>query len=174
MRIEFKGMFPNGEKLIKAIEQVIYGVLDNADLDGAFTEGTFALENVQFNVVFSEDGGNPQYISVPREIEGKQCYEVLCIRAELDENGDIKDSVNNEEDSFHSLTELELMAGVEHKYTAIESDYVEDQLTLVDQMSDTEKELKVSVFKIAESNDYLRQYFHDGVLVFEERYKQQQ
>lgn len=160
MQIIFKGK----SSIIKAHQnmfEVVNGVLTRVGLP---KNTSIKIDELTFKVIVMVDG-EERVFTVPREMNGETVDELLTIQVELGEDGEIVNSINNEEESLFQDHEVEAMLGLDHEYGRIESPYVADDLEMLD--SKFVDDITIGVYKIKASGLYLVRYYLNDDLICE-------
>lgn len=155
------------EQVVAHMKAVISDLLGRIE---APSNTTYKLVDVEFKVGFDFGDGTLQYAGIKREVGGEMVDEIFQVAVLLDENGEIKFSEDNENESFHDGYTLAQAAGVEYEYEGIESMYDNDDLEVLDYIEDSEeddKKVMAARYKIKGTEKILVRYFKGEKLVAE-------
>lgn len=145
------------EQMMENLTKVVSEVLVKVGIEGV----PFKVKTVEMGLVFDVEG-EQQFLTVAHE----GVEEIFQINVQLDEEGEIKKSVNNEEQSFQDDFTRSVMKGEEFKVgEPIESEYNEADLIELDRVDGGDIVEVRSRHK--ETDEIIYQYFYNGELVGE-------
>lgn len=161
MRVTLKGKQLSEEQFLDNILEIVTTMAKRMGLPDDIL---FCIENVSFTVAFDIDG-KPQYATVPREINGKKINEMFEVIAEMDEDGNIKETTDNEEESFVDGYSLAKAAGEEYKYEGIKSKYKDTELEPISELKveDGARAVKYNI-KAEPDKELVRHYKEDKIV----------
>ena len=155
----------NGEtslnKLSESIKEVVSDIQERAGLDAS----KIKIKDAQIGVLFKV-GSEMNYLSV--EHDGQR--EIFQVNVQLDEKGNIKKKVDNEEESFVDDYTKAISKGLESPATKeIESVFNDEELEKV--AEEHGGDLVAIYYKHKVTGEQVIRYFRNGVLVGEMGYK---
>lgn len=169
MRVELKGKFYNMQDVEKALDGAITPVFERIrqetqELFNAIEDGFMADVNLVFNFEL-EGQQEPTVLTVDHH----GTPEMLVIKAEFDEEGNMLEQSDNEEVSEFTEVEALIAQGLPTEFAAIESRYYSDQLFELEEYQI--KDMTVALFHTGdlseESGVIVVQYQQDNKLIQE-------
>lgn len=152
-------------KLTKIIKEVVTDIQKRAGLE----ENKFTLKDVELGVLFNVNG---EKMMLSSEIDGVS--EPFAVHVELDEKGNIKRTVDNEEESFLDDYSRAIAKGLESPTTEpIESTFNDGDLVEYDAESGGDL-VALHYRHKTEAGLFVIRYFRNGILVGETGYKKKE
>lgn len=169
MRVELKGKFYNAydveEALVEAVTPLFEKInQENQELFNAIADGFMTDVNLIFN--FELEG---QQETTVLTVDHHGTPEMLVIKAEFDEEGNMLEQSDNEEVSEFTEVEALIAQGLPTEFTAVESEYFSDQLFELEEYQI--KDMTVALFHTGDLSEetgvIVVQYQQDNKLIQE-------
>lgn len=158
------------------IEDIIHEVVNTmAGRIGVPENTAITIEGLEFKVIFHIDGQDT-YATVPRDVNGETVNEIFMVSAHLDEDGNIIQTDDNEEESFHDGYTLAQSIGQEYEYEGTTSAYEDAELEIIESLGENTSTDVMSVkYKvIADPETEVVRHYKGDLLVAEYVYKPKQ
>lgn len=155
----------NGETSLSKLPELIKEITKDIQERAGIPASKFKVKDAQVGLVFKV-GNEMKYMAV----EHDGVAEIFQVNVQLDEKGNIKKTVDNEEESFVDEYSKAVAKGLESPVVEeIESVY--DSEELVEVARDDAGDLVAIYFEHIETKETVVQYFRNGILVAEMGYK---
>lgn len=155
----------NGETSLSKLPELVKEVTKDIQERAGIPASKFKIKDAQIGVVFKV-GSEMKYMAV----EHDGVAEIFQVQVQLDDKGNIKKTVDNEEESFVDEYTRAVAKGLESPVTEeIESVYNLEELEEV--ARDDAGDLVAVYYNHKETTERVVQYFRNGVLVAEMGYK---
>lgn len=155
----------NGETSLSKLPELIKGITKDIQERAGIPASKFKVKDAQIGLVF-KFGNEMKYMVV----EHDGVAEIFQVNVQLDEKGNIKKTVDNEEESFTDEYTRAVTKGLECPVDKeIDSVYNADELKEVNR--EDVGDLVAIYFEHKESKEKVVQYFRNGTLVAEMGYK---
>lgn len=156
----------NGETSINKLGKIIQEVAGDIQERAGLEKGTkLKVKDAQIGVMF-EVNGELNYLSV--EHEGIK--EIFQVNVQLDSKGNIVKAVDNEEETFQDEYTRNILKGIESPITEeIESVFDDADLIIIDSVNGGD--LVEKTYRNTKTNEIVKRYYRNDVLVGEMGYK---
>lgn len=169
MKVTIKGRLGKQGMVEERVDEVIHNMAERIGVP----DGTkFIVEGLEFKVIFVIDGVET-YASVPRDINGETVNEIFEVVVDLDEDGNIVQTADNEAESLLDGFTLANSIGQEYQYEGVESGYSNDELEVIDSVGEnTEFDvMSVRYQVIGDPDTEILRHFKGNKLVAEYTFK---